>query len=106
MKFDFKKNYGVVATIVEFNNLEMRQVAEMATRIEEVLNTHKDEKVKNEYLSDDELERCHVILSVISREYKNSEVSAFDEALAKLKDATKPEEKPQPKDATKDEAVL
>ncbi len=99
MKFDFKRSYGVTATIVEFNNLEMRQVAEMANRIECVLNSHKDEKVKNEYLSDDELERCRVILSVISKEYKNTEVSAFDEELAK-RNAPKDAEKPQPKDAT------
>lgn len=98
MKYDFRKNYGVVATTVEFNNLEMRQVAEMAGRIEAILDTHKDEKVKNEYLSDDELKRCYIILSVISREYNDTEVSAFDEALLKL-NTPKEEEKPQP-DAT------
>lgn len=82
---------GINATI---NLRELMQMAEMKERIAHVLNTHKDEKLKKEYLSDDELEKIMTILVVLTREYEGCEPSAFDEALMELRQANTTKEKP------------
>lgn len=104
MKVEFKKDYCIASTTVsDINNKEMRQMHEMKVRIEQVLNSHKDEKLKNEYLSDDELKMVHAILSVFTKEYSSTQNSAFDDFLAEQEKQTekpvdnpveKPEEKP------------
>ena len=85
--------YAVVATDIKgINNKEMRQMHEMKERIAQVINSHKDEKVKNEYLTDDELMMIHAILHVFTKDFSSSQTSAFDDALKEL---NKPvEEKP------------
>lgn len=65
---------------------------EMKERITQVLNSHKDEKVKNDYLTDDELKFMHAILHVFTKEYSQTQTSAFDDFL---KEQDKPAEQPQ-----------
>jgi hypothetical protein len=84
MKIEGEKNYGIVATICTINNREMSQIAEMGSKIRNILENHKKEGGKKEYLNDDDLERIMVILNVISREWRDDEESAFDKALAEL----------------------
>lgn len=90
MNIKQEKSYGIVGTsILDINNREMRQMCEMKERIAQVLNTHTDEKVKNEYLSDDELEMIMTILTVFTKEYEVNETSAFDDALRELHQSPK-----------------
>lgn len=79
------QDWGMTGVRAKINLRELMQMAEMRDRIAHVLNTHKNEKLKKEYLSDDELEKIMTILVVLTREYENCEQSAFDEALAQLK---------------------
>lgn len=89
------ERYAVIAIDINgINNKEMRQMHEMKERIAQVINSHKDEKVKNEYLTDNELMMIHAILHVFTKDFpaSSSQISAFDDALKEL---NKPvEEKP------------
>ena len=96
MKIKSEKSYGIVGTtICDINNREMRQMVELRDRIAHVLQTHSDEKLKNEYLTDDELEMAMTILMVFTREFEINDTSAFDDALKELKNAKKPSD-PEP----------
>lgn len=82
MNITFKKDYCVVSTSVEnINNREMRQMNDIKERIAQVLASHKNEKLKNEYLTDDELKMLHAILRVFTKEYSKTQTSAFDDEL-------------------------
>ena len=92
MKIENEKSYAVVSTtICDINNREMRQMYELRERISHVLNTHKDEKLKNEYLTDNELEMAMTILTVFTREWSDTQTSAFDDALKELHNTPKDE---------------
>lgn len=79
------QDWGMTGVHATINLRELMQMAEMRDRIAHVLNTHKDEKLKKEYLSDAELERIMTILVVLTKEYEDCEQSAFDEALMQLR---------------------
>ena len=103
MEIKFKESYAVVATNISgINNKEMRQMHEMKERIAQVLNSHKDEKTKNEYLTDDELKLIHAIFYVFTKDFATTQESAFDNALKEL---NKPSEEKK-NDEDNDEIVL
>ena len=81
-----EKSYGIVGTsILDINYKEMTQMCDLKKRIAHVLDTHKDENSKNEYLTDDELEKIYVILYVFTKNFSSNNESAFDKALEELK---------------------
>lgn len=82
MKVTFNREYAISSTDVrDINNKEMRQMHELNEKIQDVLNSHKDENTKNKYLSDDDLTLMHAILNVFTKEFKDSQKSAFDEEI-------------------------
>lgn len=82
MKVILNREYALCSTDVrDINNREMRQMHELNTRIIDVLNSHKPEAKEKKYISDDDLKLMHAILGVFTREFKNTQTSAFDEFL-------------------------
>jgi len=76
----------------DINNKEMRQMHELNNRIKDVLDSHKPESKEKKYINDDDLVLMHAILSVFTKEYKNTQTSAFDDFL---NDLNKPVEHPK-----------
>ena len=66
------------------NCKEMQQMDALKSRIAHVLDTHKCEDKKNEYLTDDDLQLMFAILHVFTKGYSDSISSAFDNALEEL----------------------
>lgn len=90
---------GVVGyDIVDVNLNEMRQMAELKDRINDVLASHTKDSKEKKYVSDDDLKLMHAILSVFTKDYKDTTTSAFDEFL---KDTEKSAEQPQKKEKKK-----
>lgn len=76
----------------DINNREMKQMHELNARIQDVLESHKPEAKEKKYINDDDLKLMHAILSVFTKEYKNTQTSAFDDFL---KEQEKPVEEPK-----------
>lgn len=96
MKIKGNKSYGIVSTdIIDVNNKEMQQMFELKNNIKSVLDSHKPDSKEKKYISDDDLKMMHAILSVFTKEYESTQVSAFDDFL---KEAEKPVEQPQQQD--------
>lgn len=92
MKIISNREYCLSSTDVRgINNKEMRQMHELNNRIQDVLDSHKPDSKEKKYISDDDLKLMHAILSVFTKEYNNTQTSAFDDFL---KEET-PVEKPQ-----------
>lgn len=82
MKIVSNCEYALASTDVRgINNREMRQMHELKERINDVLNSHKPESKEKKYISDDDLTLMHAILSVFTKEYSNTQTSAFDDFL-------------------------
>lgn len=76
------REYCLASTDVhDINNKEMRQMHELNNRIKSVLDSHKEGSEKREYINDDDLNLMHAILSVFTKEYANTQTSAFDDFL-------------------------
>ena len=76
------REYCLASTDVrDINNKEMRQMHELNNRIKDVLDSHKPEAKEKKYVSDDDLKMMHAILSVFTKEYANTQTSAFDDFL-------------------------
>lgn len=83
MKIILNREYALVSADVRgINNREMRQMFELNDRIKAVLDSHKENSEKREYISDDDLKLMHAILSVFTRDYANTQESEFDKFLA------------------------
>ena len=99
MKIISNCEYAIASTDVRnINNKEMRQMHELKTRIKEVLDSHKKESEKKEYINDEELSMMHAILCVFTKEYSSTQTSAFDDMLKELKDEKKPQSRRLPDD--------
>lgn len=83
----------------DINNKEMRQMHELNARIQDVLESHKPEAKEKKYINDDDLKLMHAILSVFTKEYKNTQTSAFDDFLNE-QDKSVEEPKPKLEDTT------
>lgn len=89
MQIRKRTSFGVVGYNIEDVNLnEMRQMSELNKRVVDVLNSHAEGK-ERKYIDDNDLRLVHAILSVFTKDYEGTNVSAFDEFLAN-------ENKPQP----------
>lgn len=96
MKIISNREYCLSSTDVrDINNKEMRQMHELNNRIQDVLDSHKPESKEKKYINDDDLQLMHAILSVFTKEYSNTQTSAFDDFL---KEQEKPVEQPQQQD--------
>ena len=90
MKIKSEKTYAIVGTsILDINNKEMKQMHELNNRIKNVLDSHKEGSEKREYISDDDLKLMHAILSIFTKEYADTQTSAFDEFLKEQDNPTK-----------------
>lgn len=79
MRIKFEKSFAIAGTTIEnINNREMRQMHELNNRIKNVLDSHKEGSEKKEYISDDDLKLMHAILSVFTKDFAESQESAFD----------------------------
>ena len=67
--------------ILDINCVEMKQMSDLNNRIKNILNSHKKDSEKKEYISDDDLNLMYAILSVFTKEYSSSLTSAFDDFL-------------------------
>ena len=93
MKIKGNKSYGIVSTdIIDVNNKEMQQMYELKNNIKNVLDSHKPDSKEKKYISDDDLTLMYAVLSVFTKEYESTQISAFDEFL---KEQDKPAEQPQ-----------
>ena len=73
---------GVVGyDIMDVNLNEMRQMAELKDRINDVLVSHAKDSKEKKYINDDDLKLMHAVLSVFTKNYSNGTSSAFDEFL-------------------------
>lgn len=84
MKIISNREFALTSTDVRgINNKEIRQMHELNNRIVKVLDSHKPtgEKKVREYISDDDLKLMSAILSVFTKEYSNTQTSAFDDYL-------------------------
>lgn len=82
MNIKSEKSYAIVGTtICDINNREMRQMHELNARIQVVLESHKPNSKEKKYISDDDLNLMHAILSVFTQEYADTQTSAFDNFL-------------------------
>ena len=89
------KQYAIVSTdICDINNKEMRQMHELKNRINDVLISHKPDSKEKKYISDDDLKLMHAILYVFTKDYAQTQTSAFDDALEEFDKIAKGEEKP------------
>lgn len=87
MKVTLNREYAVASTDVrDINNKEMRQMHELNTRIQDVLDSHKPEVKEKKYISDGDLLLMHAILSTFTKEFSDTQTSAFDEFLKQDKD--------------------
>jgi hypothetical protein len=83
MKIISNREFALTSTDVRgINNKEMRQMHELNNRIKSVLDSHKEGSEKREYINDDDLNLMHAILSVFTKEYADTQTSAFDDFLA------------------------
>ena len=91
MEIKANEKWGINSfDILGLNVSEFQTLCELKTRIKNVLETHKDEKKKNEYLSDDELKMIHAVLHVFTRDHAFKVTNTFEDALKAL---NKPVEK-------------
>ena len=97
MNIKQNNSYGVESYNIESVNLnEMRQMAELKSHIKNILDSHKKDSEKKEYISDDNLKLMYAILSVFTQDYSNDAKSAFDEFLKKQEEKKeKPTEQPK-----------
>jgi hypothetical protein len=95
MKIQLNREYALASTDVrDINNKEMRQMFELNNRIVEILDSHKPEAKEKRYISDDDLTLMHAILSVFTKEYSNTQTSAFDDFLKNSKLSNAADEQP------------
>jgi len=102
MKVVMNREYAIASTDVRgINNREMRQMNELKEKIGKILENHKisDEDLKKSkssriYASDDELKLMFAILSVFTKDFEDTQTSAFDDFMKKQ---DKPVEKQQEK---------
>lgn len=94
MEIKLNKTYAVASTdIRDINCREMRQMYELNNRVKSVLDSHKEKSEKKEYISDEDLKLISAILSVFTKDFADTQTSAFDDFLkeqtakAKLKSA-------------------
>lgn len=94
MNIKSNKSYGIVGYNIEDVNLnEMRQMAELKDKINDVLKSHAKDSKEKKYVNDDDLKLMSAILSVFTKDYESTKESAFDDYLKELAK----QEKPQPK---------
>ena len=99
MKIKGNKSYGIVSTdVMDINNKEMQQMYELKNNIKSVLDSHKPDSKEKKYISDDDLKLAYAVLSVFTKEYESTQVSAFDDFL---KEQNKPAEQPQQQEENK-----
>ena len=97
-----KTNIGVVGYDIDDVNLnEMRQMAELKDKINDVLKSHAKDSKEKKYVNDDDLKLMHAILSVFTKDYESTKKSAFDDFLKEHEKENKP--KPQPKEPEEEE---
>lgn len=88
MKIISNREYAIASTDVhDINNKEMRQMHELNNRIIDVLVSHTPDSKEKKYITDDDLELMHAILSVFTKEYSNTQESAFDTFLKEEEEA-------------------
>lgn len=82
MKIVSNREYAVASTDVrDINNKEMRQMHNLNKRIIDVLASHEKDSEKREYISDEDLNLMHAILSVFTKDFSSTQTSAFDDFL-------------------------
>lgn len=83
MKIISNKEFCIATTdICNINCKEMQQMHNLKCRIKTVLDSHKTDK--KEYISDDDLKLAYAILNVFTKEYSDTQKSAFDDELAEI----------------------
>lgn len=99
MKIISNREYAICSTDVRgVNNYEMRQMRELNSRIKNILDSHKEGSEKKEYISDDDLTLMHAILSVFTKEYADTQTSAFNDFLKEQEKEQQPVEEEKPVD--------
>ena len=86
MNFKCERDYVIVSTsICDINNHEMSQMCQMRDKVKKILENHRDEKAKKEYISDKELEKIYAILLTFTGDWE-VEKSKFDEVYKELQE--------------------
>lgn len=97
-----KQSYAIVGYNIEDVNLnEMRQMAELKNKINDVLKSHTKDSKEKKYVNDNDLKLMHAILSVFTKDYESTKESAFDDFLKEHEKENEP--KPQPKEPEEEE---
>lgn len=86
MEIRVRRDYAVVETnVCGINSKEMRQMHELKVRIKNVLDSHKKDSEKKEYITDEDLHLMWAVLSVFTKEFSSTQTSAFDDLLKEEK---------------------
>jgi len=89
---------GVVGySIMDVNLNEMRQMAELKNRVNDVLASHAKDSKEKKYLNDDDLKLVHAVLSVFTKDYESTQKSAFDDFLKEQKPVEQPKQQDEKK---------
>ena len=78
------RNREVAITTIDVRGInckELRQMHELNSRIQSVLESHKPESKEKKYISDDDLLLMHAILSVFTKDFADTQTSEFDKFL-------------------------
>lgn len=78
MKTSIKTAEAIVGKTVEFTTQEMEQMAKVCDRVVEVLESHKTQDGKKQYLTDDDLYRLEAILMCILETESYIGTTCFD----------------------------
>lgn len=82
MKIKSNREYAIASIDVrDINHREMRQMYELNNRIKDVLDSHKPDSKEKKYICDDDLLLMNAILSVFTKEFSDTQTSAFDDFL-------------------------
>lgn len=82
MEIKLNREFAIASTDVrDINYREMRQMYDLNNRIKDVLDSHKPDSKEKKYISDDELLLMNAILSVFTKEFSDTQTSAFDDFL-------------------------
>lgn len=101
MNIKSNESWGIVGYDIKGVNLnEMRQMAELKDKINDVLKSHAKDSKEKKYVNDNDLKLMHAILSVFTKDYESKKDSAFDNFLKEH------ENEPEPKEEIPEDKIL
>lgn len=86
MKTDLITREAIVGKVVEFTTRELEQMAEICTKVVNVIENHRTPNQKKEYLTDDDLYRLEAIFMCILESESDINETDFDRYQVTMKE--------------------